>query len=175
MKGPARPIPSYQFPITKTPGPPNNPDNHCIVEGVYGFGAEKSYHPLEATLVGTPAAGGWQQDVATVLGVDAQWVSGFLGGFAQGPAPRLAIITGVGSVAVDDIRAQLREAEADLALDVVRVSMHRPADVARAIRQAADVQAVALTRGGGSDVHELDAEELIAAVASSPRCRCRCW
>jgi hypothetical protein len=86
----------------------------------------------------------------------------------QGPAPRLAIITGVGSVAVDDIRAQLRDAEDDLALDVVRVSMHRPGDVARAIRQAADVQAVALTRGGGQDVHELDAEELIAALASSP-------
>jgi hypothetical protein len=49
----------------------------------------------------------------------------------QWPAPRLAIITGVGSVAVDDIRAQLREAEDDLALDVVRVSMHRPAEVAR--------------------------------------------
>jgi hypothetical protein len=86
----------------------------------------------------------------------------------QGPAPRLAIITGVGSVAVDDIRAQLREAEDDLTLDLVRVSMHRPTDVAKAIRQAADVQAIALTRGGGSDVHELDAEELIAAVASSP-------
>jgi exonuclease VII large subunit len=86
----------------------------------------------------------------------------------QGPAPRLAIITGVGSVAVDDIRAQLREAEDDLALDVVRVSMHRPGDVARAIRQAAEVQAAALMRGGGQDVHELDAEELITAVASSP-------
>jgi exodeoxyribonuclease VII large subunit len=85
----------------------------------------------------------------------------------QGQAPRLAIITGVGSVAVDDIHAQLREAEADLALDVVRVSMHRPAVVARAIRQAADAQAVALTRGGGQDVHELDTEELIGAVASS--------
>jgi hypothetical protein len=59
--------------------------NLRVVEGVYGFGAGKSYHPLEATLVGTPAAGGWQQDLATVLGVDAQWVSGFLGGFAQGP------------------------------------------------------------------------------------------
>jgi exodeoxyribonuclease VII large subunit len=84
------------------------------------------------------------------------------------PAPRLAIITGVGSVAVDDIRAQLREAEDDLTLDVVRVSMHRPADVVKAIRHATEVQAVALTRGGGQDVHELDAEELIAAVASPP-------
>jgi hypothetical protein len=40
-------------------------------------------------------------------------------GVLQGQAPRLAIITGVGSVAVDDIRAQLREAEDDLTLDVV--------------------------------------------------------
>jgi hypothetical protein len=86
----------------------------------------------------------------------------------EGPAPRLAVVTGVGSVAVDDVRAQLREAEDDLAVEVVRVSMHRPAEVARAIRNTADVHAVALTRGGGQDVHELDAEELIAAVASSP-------
>jgi hypothetical protein len=43
-------------------------------------------------------------------------------------------------------RAQLREAEADLTLDVVRVSMHRPGEVAKAIQQTADVQAIALTR-----------------------------
>jgi hypothetical protein len=34
------------------------------------------------TLVGTAAGG---QAVATVLGVDSQWVSGFLEGFAQEP------------------------------------------------------------------------------------------
>jgi exonuclease VII large subunit len=85
----------------------------------------------------------------------------------QGPTPRLAIITGVASVAVDDILAQLREAEADLTLDVVRVSMHRPGEVVKAIRQVADVQAIALTRGGGQVIHELDTEDLIADVASS--------
>jgi hypothetical protein len=57
--------------------------NLRLVEGVYTFGAGKTYHPLEATLVGTPAAGDWQQDVAAVLGVGAQWVSGFFDGFAQ--------------------------------------------------------------------------------------------
>ena len=82
--------------------------------------------------------------------------------------PRLRIITGVGSVAVDDIRAQLREAEEEVELRVVRVSMHRPEEVARAVRQAGDAHLVAVTRGGGQDVHELEADELIGAVASSP-------
>jgi exodeoxyribonuclease VII large subunit len=85
-----------------------------------------------------------------------------------GERPRVVLISGMGSVAVDDFRAQLREAEADLDLQVVRVSMHRPGEVARAVRQAAGVQAVALTRGGGQTVHDLDDEELIGAVAGSP-------
>ena len=59
--------------------------NLRVVEGVYAFGAGKSYHPLEATLVGMAASGDWRQDVATLLGVDSQWVSGFLDGFAQEP------------------------------------------------------------------------------------------
>ena len=56
-----------------------------VVDGVYTFGVGKMYHPLEATLAGTAASGDWQQDVATVLGIDSQWVSGFLDGFAQEP------------------------------------------------------------------------------------------
>jgi hypothetical protein len=59
--------------------------NLRLVEGVYTFGVGKTYHPLEATLAGAAASGDWKQDVATVLGVDAQWVSGFLDGFAQEP------------------------------------------------------------------------------------------
>ena len=59
--------------------------NLRIVEGVYGFGAGKMYHPLETVLVDVAASGDWRQDVATTVGVDAQWVSGFLDGFAQGP------------------------------------------------------------------------------------------
>jgi hypothetical protein len=39
----------------------------------------------EPALVGTPGSGDWRQDVTTLLGVDAQWVSGFLDGFAQEP------------------------------------------------------------------------------------------
>ena len=59
--------------------------NLQVVERLYLFGDGKTYHPLEAPLVGTPASGAWQQDLATVLGVDAEWVSGFLDGFAQEP------------------------------------------------------------------------------------------
>jgi hypothetical protein len=59
--------------------------NLRVVDGIHTFGAGKHYHPLEATLVGYDATGDWQQDVATVLGVDAKWVEGFLDGFAQGP------------------------------------------------------------------------------------------
>ena len=57
--------------------------NLRVVEGGYGFGGGQLYHPLEATLVGTPASGDWKVDAATTLGVEAQWVDGFLDGFAQ--------------------------------------------------------------------------------------------
>jgi hypothetical protein len=53
--------------------------------GVYWLGRGKCYHPLEPVLVDVAASGDWRQDVATALGVDAQWVSGFLDGFAQQP------------------------------------------------------------------------------------------
>ncbi len=60
-------------------------DNLAVVDGVYTLGAGKTYHPLEATLAGLAATGDWRRDVAAALGVDAQWVSGFLDGFAQVP------------------------------------------------------------------------------------------
>jgi hypothetical protein len=59
--------------------------NLRVVGGVYWLGDGKTYHPLETLLVDMAASGDWQQDVATALGVDAQWVSGFLDGFAQQP------------------------------------------------------------------------------------------
>ena len=59
--------------------------NLRVLDGLYAFAGGTTYHPLEATLVGTAASGDWRQDVATALGVDAQWVSGFLDGFAQEP------------------------------------------------------------------------------------------
>ena len=59
--------------------------NQRVVEGVYRLGAGQIYHPLETVLVDVAASGDWRQDVATTLGVDAQWVNGFLDGFAQGP------------------------------------------------------------------------------------------
>jgi hypothetical protein len=59
--------------------------NLRLVEGVYRLGDGKTYHPLEAVLVDVPASGDWLKDVATTLGVEAQWVRGFLDGFAQGP------------------------------------------------------------------------------------------
>jgi exonuclease VII large subunit len=46
--------------------------------------------------------------------------------------------------------------------------MHRPAEVAAALRGATGAQAVVLTRGGGEGVHLLDDNDLIGAVASSP-------
>jgi exonuclease VII large subunit len=77
------------------------------------------------------------------------------------------VITGVGSVAVDDIRSQLREAEADLDLQVVQVPMSRPAEVTAAPLGAGNAHAVIVTRGGGEGVHVLD-DDLIRAVAASP-------
>jgi hypothetical protein len=59
--------------------------NLRVVDGVYRVGDGKTYYPLEVALVDVPASGDWLKDVATALGVDAQWVSGFLDGFAQQP------------------------------------------------------------------------------------------
>ena len=85
----------------------------------------------------------------------------------QVPRPKVTVITGVHSVAVDDVRAQLRDAEADVNLDVVRVSLSRGEEVVRALRQAADAQLVVLPRGGGQGVQDLDTDELIGAVAGA--------
>jgi hypothetical protein len=55
--------------------------NLRIVDGVYWLGDGKTYHPLETALVDVAASGDWLKDVATTLGVEAQWVRGFLDGF----------------------------------------------------------------------------------------------
>jgi hypothetical protein len=59
--------------------------NVRVANGRYWLGDGKTYHPLETALVGAAASGDWRQDVATTLGVDLQWVGGFLDGFAQEP------------------------------------------------------------------------------------------
>jgi hypothetical protein len=59
--------------------------NLRLLEGEYLLGDGNSYHPLETVLVGVAASGDWQLDVATPLGVEAQWMSGFMDGFAQRP------------------------------------------------------------------------------------------
>jgi len=56
--------------------------NLLVEDGVYWLGAGKTYHPLEAALVDVAASGDWRKDVATTLGVDAAWITGFLDGFA---------------------------------------------------------------------------------------------
>jgi hypothetical protein len=79
--------------------------NLRVVDGLYTFGAGKTYHPLEAILVGTAASGDWRQDVATALGVDAQWVRGFLAGFAQEPESFMDVESVQGYLAADELRA----------------------------------------------------------------------
>ncbi len=59
--------------------------NLRVEAGVYWLRAGMTYHPLEAALAGMAASGNWQEDVATLLGVDAHWISGFLDGFSQAP------------------------------------------------------------------------------------------
>jgi hypothetical protein len=86
----------------------------------------------------------------------------------QGERPRVAVVTGVGSVVVEDVRAQLGETQQRLELKVVRVSLAQPAEVAKAVREPGDVDLVVLTRGGGPDVLELDRDEVIAAVVACP-------
>jgi exodeoxyribonuclease VII large subunit len=86
----------------------------------------------------------------------------------QSDRPEVTIITGVGSVAVDDIRSQLGDREADVVLDVVRVAITRPEEVRKALAEATAAQLVVITRGGGESVQVLDDEALIAAVTASP-------
>ncbi len=62
----------------------------------------------------------------------------------------------------------MRELEADIRLEVVRVPITRPREVIKALHQPLDAQAVLITRGGGEGVQVLDDEELIGAVAGSP-------
>jgi hypothetical protein len=51
---------------------------YLLIEGA------RTYHPLEAVLVGEDApTGDWKADVRTRLGVDAVWLDGFIDGFAQ--------------------------------------------------------------------------------------------
>jgi hypothetical protein len=59
--------------------------NLRVETGLYMLGGRKTYHPLEAVLAGVAASGDWKADAATTLGVDAQWINGFLDGFAQEP------------------------------------------------------------------------------------------
>ena len=60
--------------------------NLRIVDGVYMLGAGKHVSPAGSDPRWDVAASGdWRQDVATTLGVDAQWITGFLDGFAQEP------------------------------------------------------------------------------------------
>jgi hypothetical protein len=60
-------------------------ENLLLAGGAYRLGRGKTYHPLEAILVGVAATGDWRKDVATTLGVEERWVNGFLDGFAQRP------------------------------------------------------------------------------------------
>jgi hypothetical protein len=79
--------------------------NLRVLDGLYNFGAGKTYHPLEATLVGTPATGDWRQDVATALGVEAPWIDGFLDGFDQRPVSSTGAEYIQGHLAAEELRA----------------------------------------------------------------------
>jgi hypothetical protein len=55
-------------------------------DGFYFIPVEEvtAYHPLEAALhCEDVRSGDWNEDVATRLGVSAQWIEGFIAGFAQ--------------------------------------------------------------------------------------------
>jgi exodeoxyribonuclease VII large subunit len=80
----------------------------------------------------------------------------------------VVVVTGVTSVAVDDILAQLREAEEAIELVVKRVPITRPVEVAKAVRESTDGNLIVVTRGGGQDVAALDDNALLAVVANCP-------
>jgi hypothetical protein len=86
-----------------------------------------------------------------------------------GERPRVALVVPAQGVALDDVTAQLEDAEPLVDLRPLRVSMADPGAVAHAVLeagQAADV--VVLTRGGGEGVERLDDEAVLRAVAACP-------
>jgi exodeoxyribonuclease VII large subunit len=86
-----------------------------------------------------------------------------------GERPRVALVVPAQGVALDDVTAQLGDAEPLADLRVVRVSMLDPRAVAAAIQSAAGAaDVVLLTRGGGEAVERLDDEGVLRAVASCP-------
>jgi hypothetical protein len=57
-----------------------------VVEGISMFACWKAYYPLEASLVAVSVSrSDWRADMATTLGVEPEWVRGFLDGSAQEP------------------------------------------------------------------------------------------
>jgi hypothetical protein len=83
--------------------------------------------------------------------------------------PRIAVVTATTTIAMDDIRAQMRETEAFVEFVVHNVAMTRPEDVAEVMRRAGlDTTLLVLTRGGGTTVHDLDTDEMIQAIAECP-------
>jgi hypothetical protein len=59
--------------------------NLLVLDGIYMFSKKGIYHPLETILHATVASGDWRADVRIVLGVEEEWISGYLDGFAQEP------------------------------------------------------------------------------------------
>ena len=82
--------------------------------------------------------------------------------------PRLVVITGVTSVVIDDLRAQLGVAEELVDLEVVRVPISEPAEVDAAVKEATAANLVVIARCGGHEVAYMDDDELLDAVARSP-------
>ncbi len=82
--------------------------------------------------------------------------------------PRIAVITGVTSVAIDDVLSQLAGHEEHFELEVRRVRITEPSEVADAVRSSCGANLIAVIRGGGQDVGALDDDAVIEAVASSP-------
>lgn len=83
--------------------------------------------------------------------------------------PKIAVVTATTTTAMDDVRAQLREIEAAVELHVHSIAMTRPDEVADAVRRASpQADLLVVTRGGGTAVEDLDADELIQAIVDSP-------
>lgn len=90
-----------------------------------------------------------------------------LGPLLDLPRPAIAVVTGAGSVAFDDVLGQLDGLEDLVELRRLDAPLTAPEAVAQTVRSASDANLVVLARGGGAGVHELDADALIEAVASS--------
>ena len=84
-----------------------------IQDGIYCLSDTRFYHPLERVLAGERAFSDPRGDLAIVLDVDGNWISGFLDGFASEPRSQSEREYNLGFSTANRLRASFLSAAFD--------------------------------------------------------------